>query len=592
MVKRLLVVLLIVIALTISIVGATNLNFQNPTDFNSHMQCIIKPWATQAQCTWIESGTGGNNYVDMWDPVYEGYDSSWSQCMILDNPYQTTYAAGTYLGYEGSAGNCGMVALFDASKTTTFAVGYSAGSCAISKNTRIEMKMDGGRAKIYKNGALLSTSGVINNPYYVGLCGHGAGTSKRNSWDDYVYGQTENKYVAGLPESDNDTFIILKDIVNPASSGLAYGDNGTIVSSNFMTGTWSRGNTSIDAGTTQPNESFQLVNYLTKKVIVTNYTGSAYLGTITYNINDLLIASGEPQGYYAIYFPNQMQYSNPILFKSNGASVTWNEDTYSVGDTGTAIYYILSGGYWDTSLYSYRVSIVDSYGQYLQNTSLTASSGSVDFTFTEDNPEGVYYAILTATNHDGYEYILGSDYATLVSYFAYGGYVNNGYNTSIITDANITITQGLTAAEILSSGYDGNYSSSPVFSTGSSVFFNATKTGFKPYQYSFTPLAAKSVKNLNITLYPLDPLGEYGGIGIGGVVRDATIGRPLPGATVYVYNTSTAESYTKTTNVAGGYICSIGDLCSLVPNQMYKINASKTGYNTSIDYNVLAFGRV
>ena len=42
--------------------------------------------------------------------------------------------------------------------------------------------------------------------------------------------------------------------------------------------------------------------------------------------------------------------------------------------------------------------------------------------------------------------------------------------------------------------------------------------------------------------------------------------------------------------MAGGYMCGPGELCNIVPNTYYKVNASKIGYNTSPDYTVYAAG--
>jgi hypothetical protein len=226
--------------------------------------------------------------------------------------------------------------------------------------------------------------------------------------------------------------------------------------------------------------------------------------------------------------------------------------------------------------------------QFVQNTTLTASSGTVSYDWTEDNAEGVYHAWLIATNHDGYEYILGSDYAELVAFFGYGGYVNDGYTELPVDGADVNVTQGLTAVYHATTIADGNYSTGPKFLTGSSVFFNVSKTGYKPYQYSFTPLSSGTISDLNVTIYPLNPSGDAGGVGIGGVIRDATIGRPLKDATVSVKNLTNGQEYSKTTNMAGGYICDLGSSCTLVLNRVYQVNASKVGYNTSAEYNVVA----
>jgi hypothetical protein len=356
-----------------------------------------------------------------------------------------------------------------------------------------------------------------------------------------------------------------------------------------MGGRWSRGNGTIGAGA-QPNESIEFRNLQTNQVYARNYTGTDYYGGMTWNIKTMLIDSGAPQGVYGLYRPATGEYGDSITYKSNGASVAWSKQQYSVGDDSTIIYFVLDGGYWDLSSFSYKVAILDSNYNFKQNTTLTSSSGTVSYQFTEDDNEGVYHAWLIAQNHNGYEYLLGSDYTTLVAFFGYGGVAYDGYTELPLPGANITMTQGLTAAEIMISGIDGNYSSDPVFSTGSSVFVNATMAGYTPYQYSWIPLSAATVDDLPIVLYPINPLGDSGGIGIGGVIRDSTIGRPVADADVPVFNVTNSQFYYKKSNSKGGYVCDPGTACGLVVNRLYFVNASKIGYNTSIDYPVIARG--
>jgi len=532
---------------------------------------------------WVRTA-GLNNYAELETSGVSGSTAG----VYYNFPYQTTYSAVTFVGT--SVGGIGKVRciLRDSTGSVTQTQQFISSP---SINTRLEVKISGGVPKYYSNGILAHTGAAISqNPYYIEwgvvttASGGGASTAL---WDDYVIAEP-TKMQMSLPEGNNETIIILKDIVNPAQSGLAFGENGTIINSNYMVGgRWSRGNASEDAGAEQPNESIEFRYLGTDQVYATNWTGTGYTAPMAWNIKTMLIDAGAPQGTYGLYRPKTGEYGDSILFKSNGAQVDWNADEYSVGDTGTVIYYVLDGGYWDVSLYSYKVAILDSYYQFLQNTSLTSSSGTVSYDWTENNPEGVYHAWLIATNHDGYEYVLGSDYAELVAFFGYGGTVHDCMTTLPISGANVNITQGLTALYNGTSGYDGNYSSGP-FGTGSNVFYNVTMAGYNPYQYSFTPLSSGTVSDLNVTICPNAGNGDTGGLGIGGVIRDATIGRPVAGATVPVWNTTNGQSYSKTTNSVGGYVCDLTTSCSLVSGRLYLVNASKLGYNTSIDYQVTA----
>jgi hypothetical protein len=120
------------------------------------------------------------------------------------------------------------------------------------------------------------------------------------------------------------------------------------------------------------------------------------------------------------------------------------------------------------------------------------------------------------------------------------------------------------------------------------VFVNVTDFGYNPYQYSFVPLSSGTKRNLNLTVCPSAGSGDNGGLGIGGVIRDATIGRPIEGANVSLTNVSNTQQYFKLTNIAGGYLCDVGTSCTLVSGRVYVVNASKIGYNTSVDYQVTA----
>jgi hypothetical protein len=545
-------------------------------DYNIYMPSSNVHWMRTA---------GGNNYISA---LISGSGGA-NTVFRYNFPYQITYSAATFRGGIHDARGVTYCVLYDQNlnvvqtRQLDLIVNYPG-------PYRYEMKIDGGIPRYYRDGTLVANGATLSaNPYYVGWGTYITSIATSTTyWDDYVIAEP-TKMQMSLPEGNNETIIILKDIVNPAQSGLAFGENGTVINSNYMTGgRWSRGNATVGADVAQPNETIEFRYLGTDQVYATNYTGTGLYGTMAWNIKTMLIDSGAPQGTYGLYRPKTGEYGDSIIFKSNGASVDWNADEYSVGDTGTVIYYVLDGNYWDTSLYSYKVSILDSYYQFIQNTSLTSSSGSVTYDWTEDNPEGVYHAWLIATNHDGYEYILGSDYAELVAFFGYGGTVHDCITTLPIAGANVNITQGLTALYNGTSGYDGNYSSGPLFGTGSNVFYNVTMAGYNPYQYSFTPLSSGTVSDLNVTICPSAGNGDTGGLGIGGIIRDATIGRPVAGATVPVWNTTNGQSYSKTTNSVGGYVCDLTTSCSLVSGRLYYVNASRVGYNTSVDYPVVA----
>jgi len=570
--KRLL--LLLVFCLLIGAASATSLNFQNPVD-NASVQKLSYGSPSPSTLTWIRSSTGGNNYMQT---ISHGGGGDSSTYFILNSPSTSTYAAATLISDSSySGGRGGEIGLFDSSKNAlAFCHDASSGSTTPG---RYEVKISGGQGYCYFNGTLFYTTAVMaQNPSYIGFGSkaYDPGGTAVDVWDQYVYGQTENKYILGLPESDNETYIIQDDFINSANNGLAFGENGTQVNANYMTGQWSRGNASIPPDPLD-NMTIQLVSYPTNTVYAENYIGTAYTGTVTIDIKTKLLDAGAPDGYYALYIPGTGAYSNPIIKKSNGAVVTFNSDTYSTGDTATVVYYVLGSGYWD-SAYTYKLSIYSLTDGFLENTTLTTQTGSVTHAWSETDTLGVVYALLYATDSSGVDHLLGLDWATLSSYVNFYGYVQNAENGTIISGANVSMTQGSVVCNTLSTASGYNCTG---FSTGAVWYVNATASGYRQYTFNNTPLAAKGI-NLTIVLEPITPV--YTGLAIGGVDRDTVYGRPVSGATVEVWNTTTAEHYTKTTSSTGWYLCDAGSSCNFAASTPYWVRGSKLGYSNSSDY--------
>ena len=572
--KRLLVLLLI-LALA-GVASATSLNFQNPSD-NTSIRSFTVGSPSQSSVTWIESSTGGNNVVRVRNQgsyTFTGF--------ALASPYQTTYAAATYTTSTGNLDRTGATAvLYDGSRNVLYTFVPTAGM--LNGYGRWEIKMSGGTAYLSINGVQIKNSTPLaQNPSYVafGTTGQsegGYGTDDVYTyWDNYVYGQTENTNIMGVPESDAEMFVIYQDMTNSASSGLAFGSNGTIVDSNYMTSTWGRGNHTISPDP-QPNQTIQLVNYVGGQVYDTRYTDTEYTGSITWDIQTKIIAAGAPMGLYATYMPGTGAYSNQIWYKSNGATVAWSADTYSRGDTATIISYVASGGYWNTAN-TYKICVMDVYGNFHgENTTITTQSGTTTHTWSDSDDPGVYYAVMFTTVPTGTEYILGFDWTTLSSYAGYGGWVNNAQTGTIISGASVNMTQDGVSGNS-TSGPDGNWSSGSVFSTGAVLMINASASGYVPYNYSWTPLVARTVSGLNISMVPSTP--AYTGLAIGGVDRDFLYGRPIEGATVTVRNTTTGLYCYKTTSFTGWYLNDETD-CIFQSKTPYDVWAYKIGYSNS-----------
>ena len=135
--------------------------------------------------------------------------------------------------------------------------------------------------------------------------------------------------------------------------------------------------------------------------------------------------------------------------------------------------------------------------------SITASSGTFSYTFTENDPQGEYYAAVVATPTVGGDGIwLDYGYAALNAYSTFTGYVNAAQNATAISGANVSFSQNGIVSNSFS-GFDGNYTATG-FMTGTSLVINVTQSGYSQYYVSFIPMVAKSI-SLNITLNATAP---------------------------------------------------------------------------------------
>jgi hypothetical protein len=160
--------------------------------------------------------------------------------------------------------------------------------------------------------------------------------------------------------------------------------------------------------------------------------------------------------------------------------------------------------------------------------------------------------------------------AQVTGYSYISGYVMDAQIGSVLPNATVNVTQG-TATETEISSATGAYTMNTGWLTGGSLTVFANKTGYGNDTRSFSPLAAGNIP-LNITL-PSNSI-TYAGAAIDGIIHDNQYGNPVSSATVNVYNTSTSESYSTTTNIAGFYIVN-----NLVGNRLYNITSTKTGYS-------------
>jgi hypothetical protein len=511
----------------------------------------------------IRNMTGGNTYIKE--------QGTWATNAVGE---QMQYAGATCMAGEWQEGvDTISVKLYD-SAFTQLDYKYVARSATTSP-ARIEVKISGGTAHYYNNGIeITNTSGLSINPTYIGF-GSGIAASY---WDDFQWGVDAGgkANVIGVPASN---LFIVKDMINPAASGLAHIGNGTVVQANAFPITFGQGGNAIPPDAF-PNANINLVNYATGAVYSSEQTQGYQSGVRNIPLA-ALFASSAPSGLYAVTIQGTGQYSEPFFYGSTGSSVAFDKDSYSSGDSAS-VSYSVSAGYWDTATYSYSLVVQDVFGNIIQTFPATTQTGTKSFSWTTSNPHGVYYALLKATKiSDGVVTGIGFDSCDLTGYISFAGYANNAEDATVLTGVDIRIGQGAIWSNSTSTA--SGYTTSGIgFLTGSLTQINATRAGYEQYTYSFTPLAAKTIP-LNITMKKI-PL-TISGIAIEGVVRDRQYGRPIPSVSVNVYNNSLVENYVVVTNNAGYYIKP-----SLTLNAIYLVNGSRSGYATTIPVSLAVTG--
>lgn len=551
---------------------AVQLNYQNPTDYTDLTNCTV---VTGLQCAWNGSATGQNANVQTY-----GADSGTAVAMY-GTASPTTYAAATLNAKTWNFGQ-GIIRLYDSTKATQAT--FSLSDITSTINSRHEVVVSGGTAKLYINGILTATSGALaQNPSYIGFGTSTVGAAGAITWwDDFVYGSSEDTTVLDAPFNT----YMKKDFVNPASSGLFNSTTNALINSNNIAMSFSRSNLS---GQCLVNESIYLINQQTGTVYETKYTGTQCSGQRDFDFGSSLVAANAPYGWYQWKLNNTL--SERVAYIANGANINFDRTDYSIGDNAT-ITYLVDPAYWLPGTYTYRIEIVDVYGTVHNSQNIATSSGSVLYTWTDADTQGVYFAEIIADRiSDGENILMNYDQATVTATFGFNGFVKDGGNASTISGALVNYAQG-DLADNATSGFDGNYSVSG-FLTGIPIWANVSAMGYQTQNFTFTVQNGHTISR-NISLNATSQ--TFTGRAVGGIARDGIFtspnsitngyGRPIAGATCYMKNTTNSELYSNVTNNAGGYLFDESIAVYLASGRPYDLWCQRSGYSNSQNYTV------
>lgn len=297
-------------------------------------------------------------------------------------------------------------------------------------------------------------------------------------------------------------------------------------------------------------------------------SGSKYLyhwfnSTGTYNVS--LSVSND---YGANTSPNK------TITVYSPATVSWDKPVYSPGDTGTFTYNITDG--YDPAHYQYNFVVYDLSSAVKYTKVISSQTGTETVVFDAVNyPVGYYFGHLAKTElvYGASTYSMGSATANVAGIATMTGYIFNAEDGTLI-DANVSLVQGSVKQNQFAIA--GFYNTSgTMFLTSSPITYNVTAPFYRQYVATFTPSTARTYI-LNITLIPSSMIMNGSTTSIGGRVLDDTTKLPIPGATVYVTNTTWAESYTNVTNTWGYY-----RVDNLAAGRWYSVYSTKSGFRVS-----------
>jgi len=579
--KRLLI-LAVLCLMVMPVVGSVS---PIKTTFQDYSANAITP---RSQGDWYFGGTSdkaqvlaatstGAIYTKVYDNTFFGTSSGYIQNI---NPTSFTYA-----GYTLLAGNDGTfkyhyVAIYDAAGSLL----WKSGTNSATAPARYELVMSGGSAYWYKNDVLVSNSGALaTTPSYLRIYpdDDDAGAVRTDYYDNIILGYSDDATIIGALPSD---YFILYDSTAPASTGL-YQLNATpsgapiLKNSNYFGISYGRG---IPDATT-----LQLIN--PSGTVIKSYAVANMSCECVLPITDMQV-SGAPitNGKWSVKLADDPTTAYWWVMTS-GAVVAWDKNSYGANDPATIVWDVTNNA-WNVSVseaYIFKLRIFDIYGTDIYNGVISTQTGSYTFDWTSANDPGVYYAAITRTNTLApiTTVMLNYDTTELTAYAKFTGYVHNADNQTPIPSALVSLEQ-LGVTYTCTTASNGAYTLDG-FITGGTIHANVTAATYGRYNYSFTPLSAKTV-NLNFTLIPNAPL--YSGIAIGGLFRESVYGRPIPLASASITNATYAEAYTVTSNNVGYYLLDLADGATLTKDRWYSIVGSKLGYANSPTYLKQAVG--
>ncbi len=402
-----------------------------------------------------------------------------------------------------------------------------------------------------------------NTPYYIGWYFSSGGF---NSGDMSIDDITTSGYISGIG-TESTSHTLTESNLNPTNISF------TLNTFPFADYTSSSFKNIIQKYTGSTPTTLQTT------IIKNSSNITIFQGFTNYNRETQLTTNDTDYGLYFSYTQKNgaTVASDYFFLVPPGASnsITTPDTSVVIGQTEPITYSI---GAPDFIGSSYSVNVY-SLTALVTSIPISSSTGTVNWD-TSGNSNGLYFITLSKTT-SGIQSDLAYTTATLVSTLLINGKVYDAQNATAISGANINVSQGGSWFNTTSAA-DGSYNLSGLF-ISLNTNINASKTGYTHNDFSFTPLA---VQVYTINLYMISnglncSIGATTKTCVVGITEDYPYHQAVPLASVNLGNGSYFAT-TTSNETTGFYI--FQNLYD--DNLSYIVNATKTNYQNSIDYNV------
>lgn len=456
--------------------------------------------------------------------------------ILMKSPVSSTYWSFVNRKYERNQPACNNAHLYLFNSSLVQLADFNVGSYAYSyPNSLFEIVIIGGNAQLRINGTSQGNLGAVSQtPSYINFS-----ILSNCLWDTAWYVDDVSTYA--LIGANEDFTELSTDIQTTHTTYAKYAYPASVYQQRVR---------NVASGTTLNTTTFTdyagFIVYNTSSVFGFNYG--------PYEITTLKDGAIEARKY--------INYANSL----NLGSITWNQDSYVIGDHPQVDYNIVAP---DFATYLYAIKIVKA-SDFSTVASQVLSYGTSYLVFDSAAwGTGTYYAVLQRSSAGSAAEYLAWDFAVFETGINFQGVTHDLETGAILGNVSVNVSQGSNWYNTTSNGTTGAYNLSGMV-TGVNTLINASKSGYTHENFSYIP---ETGGTYTLDLWLLNGTPVYAGNAILGQVYSYPWHQKIQGATVNIWNGTWSNS--TTTSSTGYYVF------NNLAVSAYTMNATMTDYTSA-----------